>query len=180
MHLASEVLMSRFLVSFLLVASLSSAQGNPDFSGEWTLDEERSDDGEAVILGGIGNPDRMSPTDRRTAERLVDLVRALRILEIRQSPSDFRLYDEADNVRIYYIDGKKHARETPWGEKLETETKWEGSELQMRTDGKDLGEIDEIYAMAGPDLLYTVKLRLEGSKQEIVVRTYYSRAASPE
>lgn len=168
--------MARFLVSFLLVTSVSLAQGNPDFSGKWTLDEDKSDDGEALILGGIGSPDRMSPEKRRTADRLIDLVRALRALEIRQSPADFRLYDEADNVRIYYIDGKKHTRETPWGDKLETVTKWEGLELQMRTDGKDLGEIDELYTMEGSQLLYTVKLRLEGSKQEVVVRTYYGRA----
>ena len=168
--------MVRILVSCLLLASVSFAQGNPDFSGKWTLDSEKSDDGEAVILGGIGSPDRMSPKDRRTAERLVGLVRAFGWLEIRQSPADFRLYDEADNVRIYYIDGKKHTRETPWGEKLETVTKWEGSELHARTDGKDLGEIDELYAMEGGQLLYTVKIRLEDSEQEVVIRSYYGRA----
>ena len=168
--------MVRILVSFLLLASVSLAQGNPDFSGEWTLDDSKSDDGEAVILAGLGDPERMSPSDRRTAERLMALVRAFRVLEIRQSPTDFSLYDEADNVRIYYIDGKKHARETPWGERLETETKWEGSVLQAKTDGKDLGEIDELYAMEGGQLLYTVKLRLEDSDQEVVVRTFYGRA----
>ncbi len=168
--------MARLLASCLVFASLSFAQGSPDFSGEWTLDAEGSDDGEALILGGIGDPDRMSPKDRRVAERLTELVRALRVLEIRQGPSDFRLYDEADNVRIYYIDGKKHSRETPWGEKLETVTKWEGSELHTRTDGKDLGEIDEFYAMEGGQLLYTVKIRLEDSEQEVVIRSYYGRA----
>jgi hypothetical protein len=176
MHLLSEVLMAHFLVSFLLVASFSLAQGNPDFSGKWTLDADKSDDGEALVVGGIGSPDRMSPENRRMAERLIALVRAFRVLEIRQSPADFRLFDEADNIRIYYIDGKKHTRETPWGEKLETVTKWEGSELQMRTDGKDLGEIDEIYALEGGQLLYTVKIRLEDQKEEVVVRSYYARA----
>lgn len=168
--------MTRMVLTGLLLASVSFAQATSDFSGEWAIDADRSDDGEALILGGVGDPSRMSPKDRRTAERLVELVRALRILEIRQSPRDFRLYDEADNVRIYYIDGKKHTRETPWGDKLETVTKWEGSVLQMRTDGKDLGEIDELYTMEGEKLLYTVKIRLEDSKQEVVVRTYYDRA----
>lgn len=176
MHLVSEVLMAHFLVSFLLVTSVSWVQGNPDFSGKWTLDEDKSDDGEAVILGGIGDPDRMNPKDRRTAERLMELGRALGWLEIRQSPTDFRLYDEADNVRIYYIDGKKHPRATPWGDKLETVTQWEGGELHMRTDGKELGEFDELYTMEGSQLLFTVKIRLEDSKNEVVIRTYYSRA----
>jgi hypothetical protein len=163
------------LAPLLLLASVALAQG-PDFSGKWRLDEAKSDDGEAVILGSLGDPQRMSPSDRRTADRLIALVRAFRVLEIRQTATDFSLYDEADNVRIYYIDGKKHARETPWGERLETVTKWEGSVLQARTDGKDLGEIDELYAMEGAQLLYTVKLRLEDSDQEVVVRTFYGRA----
>ncbi len=168
--------MVRILVSLLLLASVAFAQGNPDFSGKWKLDKTKSDDGEAVIFGGLGDPNRMSPKNRRTADRLTALVRALGVLEVRQSASDIRLYDDADNVRIYYIDGKKHNRETPWGEKLETVTKWEGSVLQARTDGKDLGEIDELYAMEGSQLLYTVKLRLEDSKNEVVIRTFYGRA----
>ncbi len=168
--------MTRMALSWLFFASFSFAQGAPDFSGEWKMDADRSDDGEALILGGLGDPNRLSPEKRRTAERLLSLGRALRVLEIRQSASDFRLYDEADNVRIYYIDGKKHTRETPWGEKLETVTKWEGGVLQTRTDGKDLGEIDELYTMDGEKLLYTVKIRLEDFKEEVVVRTYYDRA----
>jgi hypothetical protein len=176
MLFTSEVSMARLFFVTWILASLAFAQSGPDFSGTWNLDADKSDDGEALIFGGLGDPDRMSPKDRRVAERLIALSRALQLLEIRQSPSDFRLYDEADNVRIYYIDGKKHQRETPWGEKLETVTKWEGSELQMRTDGKDLGEIDEIYSMEGPQLLYTIKMRLDGQKGEVVVRTFYNRA----
>ncbi|HEY7699221.1 MAG TPA: hypothetical protein VIE88_12445 [Vicinamibacteria bacterium] len=168
--------MIRFLSTCVVLASLSFAQGGPDFSGKWKMDADKSDDGEAVILGGLGNPDRMKPEVRRTVERLLALGRAFRSLEIRQSAADFRLYDDANNVRIYYIDGKKHQRETPWGERLETVTQWEGGELHTRTDGKDLGEIDEIYGMEGGQLLYTVKIRLEDSKQEVVIRTYYDRA----
>lgn len=168
--------MIRLTLIWLFLASFSFAQGAPNFGGKWTMDADKSDDGESLILGGLGDPNRLSPEKRRTAERLLSLGRALSVLEIRQSASDFRLYDEADNVRIYYIDGKKHTRETPWGERLETETKWEGAVLQMRTDGKDLGEIDELYTMEGEKLVYTVKIRLEDSKAEVVVRTYYDRA----
>jgi hypothetical protein len=172
----SEVSMARLFFASWILASFAFAQGNPDFSGTWNLDADKSDDGEAVIMGGLGDPDRMSPKDRRVAERLIALGRALQVLELSHTAADFRLYDEADNVRIYYIDGKKHQRETPWGEKLDTVTKWEGNELHMRTDGKDLGEIDEIYSMDGPQLLYTIRMRLDGSKEEVVVRTYYNRA----
>jgi hypothetical protein len=168
--------MTPILLASVLVTAAAIGQSAPDFTGKWTLDDSRSDDGEALIVGGLGDPDRMSPKNRRTADRLLQLLRALRVLDIRQGPGDFRLFDEADNIRIYYIDGKKHQRETPWGERLETVTKWQGSELHMRTDGKDLGEIDELYGMEGQSLVYTVKLRLEGSKDEVVVRTFYNRA----
>ncbi|HXV61920.1 MAG TPA: hypothetical protein VEK15_14580 [Vicinamibacteria bacterium] len=168
--------MSRLILAAFLLASLSFAQEGPDFSGNWTVDADKSDDGEALILGGFGDPNRMKPEDRRTAERLIELVRSLDAIEIRQGPGDIRLYDEADNVRIYYIDGKKHTRETPWGDRLETVTKWEASELHVRTDGKDLGEIEEIYAMEAGQLVYTVKVLLGDAKDEVAIRTYYSRA----
>ena len=45
----------------------------------------------------------------------------------------------------------------------------------MRTDGKDLGKIVEIYSMEGNQLLYTIKMRLDGSKEDVVVRTFYNR-----
>jgi hypothetical protein len=168
--------MARFFLASWILVSSAFAQGNPDFSGTWNLDPDKSDDGEAVIMGGLGDPDRMSPKNRRVAERLLALGRALQVLEIRHSASDFSLYDEADNVRIYYIDGEKHQRATPWGEKLETVTRWEGSELQMKTDGKDLGEIVESYSMQGNQLLYTIKMRLEDAKEDVIVRTFYNRA----
>jgi hypothetical protein len=168
--------MARIVICCLLAASVSFAQGSPDFNGKWSLDDQKSDDGEAVILGAVGDPDRLSPKDRRIAERLIILIRALRVLEIRQSASDIRLYDDADNVRIYYIDGKKHTRETPWGERLETTGQWEAGELHVRTDGKDLGEIEEVWAIQDGQLLYTVNVELEGSKEKIVVRAVYARA----
>jgi len=40
----------------------------------------------------------------------------------------------------------------------------------------DCARLAELYAMEGGQLLYTVKLRLEDSDQEVVVRTFYSRA----
>ncbi|MGH9319549.1 MAG: hypothetical protein ACRD3V_06635 [Vicinamibacteria bacterium] len=168
--------MARFLSCFLVIVALGLAQSKPDFTGSWRLDTDKSDDGEALILAGSGDPDRMNPKDRQTVERLIALARAFRGLEIRQGESDFRLYDDANNVRIYYIDGKKHLRETPWGEKLETETQWEGSELHMKTDGKDLGEVLEIYAPESGQLVYTVKIRLKDAEEDTVVRSYYRRA----
>jgi hypothetical protein len=169
---------SRFAVLLLLalVARGGHAfQPTPDFTGRWKLDAQKSDDTELSILAGLGDPDRMRPENRQTAERLIALARALDRIEIRQSAKDFRTYDDADNVRIYYIDGKKHARETPWGERLQTVTRWEGNELFMETDGKDLGEVSETYGMEGRQMVFIVRIRLKGQKDDIVVKNYYDR-----
>ena len=158
----------------LLAAALS--QGTPDFSGKWSLDTDRSDDAEALIKTGVeSRSGRVTTSTMQTADRLVALSRALTWLEIRQTERDFSLYDDADNVRIYYIDGKKHTRETPWGAKLETVTKWEGAELHMKTDGGDLGEVTEVYGFDGGELRFTVRIKLKNVKDEIVVNSYYKR-----
>jgi hypothetical protein len=165
------------LLALAASASLVSAQQRPDFTGKWRLDATRSDDAGRQILASWGDPNRMSPTDRRTADRLIQLASALQRFETRQSERDISVYDDAGNVRIYYLDGKKHTRETPWGERLETEAKWEGSELRVKTDGKDLGEVNESYAKDGPALLYTVTIKVKHAKEPVVIRSYFEPAA---
>jgi hypothetical protein len=162
------------LFAFLALASVVASQGKPDFSGTWTLDTGKSDDAEEQILATWGDPNRMSPKDRQIADRLILLASAFDRFEIRQTPRDISLYYR-DDVRIYYIDGKKHTRETPWGDKLETVTSWEGNELHLKTDGKDLGDLDEIYTFEGDQMLYTVRLKVKDAKEETVVRSYFDR-----
>jgi hypothetical protein len=158
------------------------AGATPDFSGKWSLDSDRSDDAEAVIKTGLGVTEkttgRPNVPEMRTADRLVALSRALTWLEIRQSDKDFRIYDDADNARIYYIDGKKHARETPWGAKLQTVTSWEDGKLHMRTEGKDIGDVDKVdetYDIEGGQLVFLVRIKLKVLKDDVVVRSYYNR-----
>jgi hypothetical protein len=165
------------LLALFASAGLGSAQPRPDFTGKWRLDTSKSDDASQAILRSWGDPNRMSPTDRRTADRLIQLASALQQFEIRQTERDISLYDDAGNVRIYYLDEKKHTRETPWGDKLQTESKWQGSELQVKTDGKDLGEVNEAYAKDGSALLYTITLKMKHSKEPVVIRSYFAPAA---
>jgi hypothetical protein len=161
----------------ILLLTAALAQGGLDFSGKWRLDTDRSDDAEAVIQAGLENTSgRVTTSTLQTFDRLVALSRALTWLEIRQTERDFSLYDDADNVRIYYIDGKKHARETPWGAKLDTVTKWEGAELHIKTDGGDLGEVTEVYSFDGGELRFTVRIKVKNVKDEIAVNSYYTRA----
>jgi hypothetical protein len=159
----------------LLLVALS--QGTPDFTGKWSLDTDRSDDAEALINAGLeATTGKITPQTRQTGDRLIALSRALTWLEIRQTEKDFKIYDDADNVRIYYIDGKKHARETPWAAKIDTVTKWEGAQLHMKSDGHDLGDFSETYGFDGNELLFTVRIKLKNVKDEIVVNSYYTRS----
>ena len=153
----------------------------PDLSGTWVLDTEASDDTENQVLEGAGENTAhgMSRLERdrlveRLVERLVGLARAINEIEIEQSDRDFKIFDEADNLRIYYFDGEKHARQTPWGAMLETVAAWDGPRLTIRTSGDELGEVDEIYGMEGRRLVFIVRIRNPSFANEIVIRNYYN------
>ena len=153
----------------------------PDLSGAWILDAESSDDTESQIIEGAGENTThgMTRLERdRLVERLIGLARALNEIDIEQSDRDFKIFDEADNLRIYYFDGEKHARQTPWGAKLETVAKWDGTRLTIRTTGGDLGEVDEIYGMEGRRLVFIVRIRNKSFSREIVIRNYYNRGSN--
>jgi hypothetical protein len=162
------------LLAFVALTPLAGARQNPDFSGTWALDASKSDDPHRQILASWGDPNRMRPEERQVADRLLLLVSALDRFEIRHTPRDITLY-YGDDVRIFYIDGKKHTRETPWGERLETVTDWEDGELHLKTDGKDLGDLEEIYTFEDGQMLYTVRLKVKHAKEEVVIRSYFDR-----
>jgi hypothetical protein len=167
------------VAALALVPGIGNAQATPDLTGKWRLDRDKSDDAEALIRAGLGITEKTSGRPDanaiRTGDRLVKLSRALVWLEIRQSEKDFRLYDDAGNVRIYYIDEKKHSRETPWGAKLQTVTTLENGEIHMHTEGKDVGKVDEFYGLEGRQLVFVVRIRVKKAKDDVIVRSYYSR-----
>ena len=150
----------------------------PDLSGVWVLDVEASDDTESQIIGGAGESQAhgMKRVERdRLVNRLIGLARAIGEIEIEQSERDFKIFDEADNLRIYYLDGKKHARQSPWGAKLDAVAAWEGPQITVRTKSKELGEVDEIYGMEGRRLVFIVHIRHPDFANEVVIRNYYNR-----
>jgi hypothetical protein len=103
------------------------------------------------------------------------LARAADELEIEQTAADFKIFDLEDNVRIYYLDGKKRLRETPWGEKLEVLAAWNDNELIVETEGKDLGKFREVYAFDGEQLVFVLQLEHEDFEQTIISRKVYNR-----
>jgi hypothetical protein len=85
---------------------------------------------------------------------------------------------EAGSVRIFYLDGQTHMRQTPSGSELETRAQWNGRELLVEQDAGDGDTVNETYAL-GPDpsvLVVVFRLKLDRLEEPIVIRSVYDRA----
>lgn len=153
--------------------------GKPDFSGTWRLDVEASDATESQLLAGVGEDTTrgVSHLERaRVVERLTQLARALDEIEITQTERDLRIFDQGDNLRIYYLDGAKHARETPWGARLDAVASWDDQRITVRTTGEEVGDVQETFGLEGRQLVYIVRIKNKNFQNEVVIRSYYDRA----
>lgn len=160
-------------------ATEEAAAQTPDYSGEWQINLEKSDDMAFKIQDAVGATGEITRSDvRLIAERLTQLASAVEWLEIEQSEKDFKIFDRDDNVRIYYLDGKKHPRQTPWGVMLQAQTGWNKDLLIVNTEGKDLGKISEIYGQEGDQLLFLLQVENKKFEKTLIVRSYYDRADS--
>ncbi len=166
--------------AFVWVVSVAEASAQKrDFSGEWQLNLEKSDDMSTKIRDAVGTTGEITRSDvRMIAERLTQLARAVDWLEIEQTEKDFKIFDRDDNVRIYYLDGKKHPRQTPWGAMLQAQTGWNKDLLIVNTEGKELGNISEIYGWEGDQLLFLLQVENKKFEKTLIVRNYYNRADS--
>jgi hypothetical protein len=63
----------------------------------------------------------------------------------------------------HYLDGKKHVRQTPWGAKLQTLASWNGDQLVIVTEGKELA--------------FVIQLDIKGFESTVVARHYRDRKA---
>jgi hypothetical protein len=173
MMLVQAALQASFLLAGL---TLTTA---PDFSGVWKLDAAKSDDAESEILKGAGEDTThgIHHLERgRVFERLISLARSSDRIEIQQTEKDFRISDRGANVRIFYLDGRKHQRQTPWGASLEAQAEWKDGRLTIRSRGEEMGEIEETYGLEGNQFVITVRIRNRLFEDEIAVRHYYDRS----
>jgi hypothetical protein len=166
-----------FVASVALLASAkdSTAQ-EPNFTGTWQLDAEKSDDMQQKIRAGAGKAGGITqPEIQRLLDRFTHLAHAADVIEIEQTKVDFKIFDRADNVRIYYMDGKKHPRQTPWGAKLQTVANWDNQRLLITTEGKDLGKVTEVYAFEGQQLIFIIQVENKKFENDVLIRHYYDR-----
>ncbi len=165
------------LVFFLLgtLAGVGHAQ-NPDFTGVWVLDAAKSDDLAQRVREAAGSTQEITRSRvKQIVNRMQHLARGGEEIEIAQTADDFKIFDLEDNVRIYYLDGKKRVRETPWGEKLQVVAAWNENDLIVETDGKDLGKFREVYTFDGEQLVFVLQLENKDFENTVVSRNVYNR-----
>jgi hypothetical protein len=164
-----------------LVLSALQATGaeRPDFTGAWTLDGGKSDEAVESVRAGLG--DKLAKGKKQMFQRylagvLVGLADDAEELEIEQTEKDIKIFDRADNVNIYYIDGKKHMREEQSLGTIDTVTSWNGDELVISSEGKEVGRWVQVLSMEGPQMVVSVTVNAKDFPNEIMARFYYDRA----
>jgi hypothetical protein len=173
--------MKKLVLPLLVIFFIGTLAGyghaqKPNFTGIWSIDAKKSDDLAQRVREGAGSTQEITRSRvKQIVDRMQHLARAADELEIEQTAADFKIFDLDDNVRIYYLDGKKRLRETPWGEKLQVLAAWNENELIVATEGKDLGKFTEVYALDGEQLVFVLQLEHEDFEQTIISRKVYNR-----
>ena len=172
-----RVVVSAILGALVMVGGTTEAQivANPDFSGLWELDHSKSDDAPEAIriaLGKTGGRGDKQQQRQKLSSRLNYLAYASETIEIIQTSQDFTLFNTEDDVRIHYIDGEEHIRQSPTGETMTTMTAWRDDRLAATTEGKEIGQVKETFGFEGRHI---VRIRHKLFEDDLVIRTYYNQ-----
>jgi hypothetical protein len=162
---------SRFLAlssAFVLlgVGMAPAAEDQPDFSGVWVFNEQRSDDLRTKIEEAVG-PDATRGDIKKDRVRiwirhwLVSVVEdpESRFLTIEQSPETFKS-GLGDEVATYYF-GRVASSRGPLGGTLRVKVHWKGTELITEEGSKDGGRIAAVYTLLPPGDTLLIRYRLE-------------------
>ena len=107
-------------------------------------------------------------------ETMKEAMQASQTLEISLSDTELRIVDGSDNVRIYYLDGEKHKRQTPGGIDLETVAQKRGDQIIIE-EKSESAKFIRTFALAqdGSVMVVTVRLENDRFKQPVVIRSVY-------
>ena len=115
--------------------------------------------------GGGGRPDVGNIPDELTVEL---------------TGEEFQV-DDGERLRIYYLDGKKHKRETQNGMKLETIAELKGSSILIE-EKMERGKIDRKFELSpdGATMIMTLTVKFGRMKDPVVIRTVYEMAGAAD
>ena len=150
----------------LVVPGATVEAQQPDFSGVWEFNQQRSHDLRSKIEEAVG-------PDATTGDAKKDLVRVwirrwllgviddpdARFLTVEQSDRDFKT-GLADEVSTYYF-GREAASRGPLGGKLTVSIAWQGAQLRLEEKSGDGGHIAALYTLLPPGDTLLVAYRLE-------------------
>jgi hypothetical protein len=189
-------------LGFLVLASWAHPRwsfGQQALVGTWEVNPDESDDPQEKIRAGLatmkrdgrrGDAGAAAEDPNIALARLKGMQRIIKSLSaaadeltIELEGNEFRVAGAGEGrVRIFYLDGKKHVRETPNGTKLETLAQWNGKQLVIEQEAKDEGTINEVYEL-GRDasvLVVVFRLKLKRLEEPIVIRSVYDALEPPD
>jgi hypothetical protein len=170
---------TRILALTLLAwGGLASAQAPPRLAGEWKLNRGQSDDLEAKVREAVGGGKTVGQSAEEGArvelrKVILGILPALEEIEVEQSPTEVKLVDAEDNVRIFYF-GREHVREGRLGKKLRCTTEWKGEQLVV-SEVSEKSRLTEILTAVPTrkQLLHVVRLEDDRLKAPLEVRLVY-------
>ncbi len=173
-----------------LLAEPHFGQERSSLSGYWLRNPDESDDAEQKIKetardyfnkatkGGRNILSEEIPQiQNRLTYVIATFVQFAEELSIEEGSGELRIDDGIGRVRIFYIDGKKHKRQTPGGANLETICTRRGNRIVVEQKLDKDGKIAEVYSLSadGTRMSLTVHFESKRFKQPLVVRNVYDR-----
>lgn len=124
--------------------------------------------------GGGGRGERGSGGGRPDVGNIPDE------LTVELTGEEFQV-DDGERLRIYYLDGKKHKRETSNGMKLETIAELKGSAILIE-EKMERGKIDRKFELSpdGATMIMTLTVKFGRMKDPVVIRTVYEKAGAAD
>lgn len=168
----------------------TAAQAGTDLSGRWMRDPDSSDDAEARIeeaakgfvdkatKGGRGILSEEIPEIQKSLENIISLyVHHAEEMTIEEQSGELRIDDGYGRIRIFYIDGEKHKRQTPFGADLETICTRQDRQILVDQKLDKWGRITETFVLSsdGEALIHTVRFESKRFKEPLVIRSSYYR-----
>jgi hypothetical protein len=123
--------------------------------------------------GGGGRPGMAGP-----GGGFMGAMNAAARLQIELTERELHMEGGAQGLRIFYLDGEKHIRETSNGAKIETRATLSGNRIVIEQKMEEGVEITETYELSPDGQVMVMRLQMEGgmSSEPVLIRTVYDKA----
>ena len=185
-----------------VVVGIVPVEEGVGFTGIWERNVEQSDDARAKMQeameqmgrgggggpggsggrppggrGGSGRPGGMGGSRGEGGSRRPDLGNVPDELTLELMDDELRV-DDGERLRIYYLDGEKHKRETANGMKLETVAELKGNAVFIE-EKMERGKLNRKFELSpdGGTMVATLIVKIGRMKDPVVIKTVYERAS---